>query len=83
MASVAVLLLVGALELAPGSALAAPPPAKVVRPLVNPAANATRKALLQQRSSLLSLPVRHPGKTVGGANAPVPKTIVTKRFLPK
>ncbi len=42
----------------------------------------SREALLKQRSSVTGLTGRHPGKIVG-ATMRAPKTIVTKRFLPK
>jgi len=42
----------------------------------------SRQALLKQRSSVISPTIRHPGKIVG-TTTQAPKTIVTKRFLPK
>jgi hypothetical protein len=41
-----------------------------------------RQALLKQRTSVISPLSRHPGKIVGSSTQ-APKTIVTKRFLPK
>jgi hypothetical protein len=42
----------------------------------------SRQALLKQRTSVISPTTRHPGKIVG-TSTQAPKTIVTKRFLPK
>ena len=42
----------------------------------------SRQTLLKQRASITGLTGRHPGKIVG-ATIQAPKTIVTKRFLPK
>jgi hypothetical protein len=42
----------------------------------------SRQALLKQRTSVISPTTRHPGKIVGSSTQ-APKTIVTKRFLPK
>jgi hypothetical protein len=67
-------------------ALAATKPTTVLKPPVQSAATGnlktSRQALLKQRTSLFSPNTRHPGKIVG-ASTPAPKTIVTKRFLPK
>jgi hypothetical protein len=76
-------LLAAALELAPTHAMATDAQTKVPRSLGNSQANPTRQALLKQRPTVLGSPARHPGKTVGGTGTPMPKTIVTKRFLPK
>ncbi len=42
----------------------------------------SRQALLKRRASVTGFTNRHPGKIVG-ATTLAPKTIVTKRFLPK
>jgi hypothetical protein len=67
-------------------ALGATKPTTVLKPPVQPAATgnlkSSRQALLKQRTSLFGPNTRHPGKIVG-ATTPAPKTIVTKRFLPK
>ncbi len=42
----------------------------------------SRQALLKQRTSVISPTIRRPGKIVG-TSTQAPKTIVTKRFLPK
>jgi hypothetical protein len=42
----------------------------------------SRQALLKQRTSVITPVTRHPGKIVG-TSTQAPKTIVTKRFLPK
>ena len=72
-----------------GRTMAANAPATVLQPVqpVLPAAGGkaktTRQALLKQRTTVLSPTVRHTGKIVGGSTAPPPKTIVTRRILPK
>ena len=81
----AVLLIV---PFAPGAlgALGATKPTTVLKPPVQSAATgnlkSSRQALLKLRTSLFRANTRHPGKIVG-ATTPAPKTIVTKRFLPK
>ena len=76
--------LVLALALAP--ALAAPKHPTLVQP-VQPSstgpAKTARQALLKQRTLTVPHVVPKPGKIVGGTTTPHPKTIVTKRFLPK
>jgi hypothetical protein len=66
--------------------MAANKPATVLKPPVQSAATGdlktSRQALLKQRTSVFGLASRHPGKIVGATGKP-PKTIVTKRFLPK
>ena len=42
----------------------------------------SRQALLKQRTSVITPTTRHPGRIVGSSTQ-APKTIVTKRFLPK
>jgi hypothetical protein len=71
------------LALSLGRAIAADTHATLVQPASTGQAKTTRQALLKQRTSVVGLHLRHPGKTVGGARTPAPKTIVTKRFLPK
>ncbi len=58
-------------------------PLKPVLPAASGKAKSTRQALLKQRTTVLSPTVRHAGKIVGGSIAPPPKTIVTRRILPK
>jgi hypothetical protein len=74
------------LTLALGPALAAPKHPTLVKP-VQPsstgAAKTARQALLKQRTQSVPRVVPKPGKIVGGTTTPTPKTIVTKRFLPK
>jgi hypothetical protein len=76
--------LVLALALAP--AVAAPKHPTLVQP-VQPSstgpAKTARQALLKQRTLTVPHVVPKPGKIVGGTTTPRPKTIVTKRFLPK
>jgi hypothetical protein len=76
--------LVLALALAPG--MAAPKHPTLVQP-VQPSstgpAKTARQALLKQRTLSVPRTVPKPGKIVGGTTTPPPKTIVTKRFLPK
>jgi hypothetical protein len=61
-------------------------PATMLKAPVQSAATGTlktsRQALLKQRTSVISPNIRHPGKIVG-TGTQAPKTIVTKRFLPK
>lgn len=70
-------------------AVTAPPsvPTTVLKPPVQSAGTGSlktsRQALLKERTgSVVGLSNRHPGKIVG-ASTLAPKTIVTKRFLPK
>jgi hypothetical protein len=69
-----------------GAAMAVNKPTTVLKPPVQSAATGnlktTRQALLKQRTSLISPSTHRPGKIVGVTTRP-PKTIVTKRFLPK
>ena len=58
-------------------------PVQPVLPAAGGKAKTTRQALLKQRTTVLSPTVRHAGKIVGGITAPPPKTIVTRRILPK
>lgn len=58
-------------------------PVQPVLPAASGKAKTTRQALLKQRTTVLSPTVRHAGKIVGGSIAPPPKTIVTRRILPK
>jgi hypothetical protein len=68
------------------AALAANKPATLLKPPVQSAATGSlktsRQALLKQRTSVIGLNTHRPGKIVG-ASTQAPKTIVTKRFLPK
>jgi len=82
-AGIAALLLAAGLALAPARAVAADPHAKLPRPALNVQANASRKTLLNERSAALGVAPHHAGKLVGGNGTPPPRTIVTKRFLPK
>ena len=82
-AGFAALLLAAGLALIPARTVAADAHAKMPRPALNVQANASRKTLLKERSAVLGLAPHHAGKLVGGHRAPPPKTIVTKRFLPK
>jgi hypothetical protein len=86
-------LLLGALLIVPfgHNALAATKsttvkPATMLKTPVQSAATgslkSSRQALLKQRTSVISPTTRHPGKIVG-TSIQAPKTIVTKRFLPK
>ena len=74
------------LTLALAPALAAPKHPTLVKP-VQPsstgAAKTARQALLKERTKTVPRVVPKPGKIVGGTTTPPPKTIVTKRFLPK
>jgi hypothetical protein len=74
------------LTLALAPALAAPKHPTLVKP-VQPsstgAAKTARQALLKERTKSVPRTVPKPGKIVGGTTTPPPKTIVTKRFLPK
>jgi len=76
--------LVLAFALAP--AVAAPKHPTLVQP-VQPSstgpAKTARRSLLKQRTLSVPRVVPKPGKIVGGTSTPPPKTIVTKRFLPK
>jgi hypothetical protein len=75
-----------ALALALAPAMAAPKHPTVVQP-VQPSstgsAKTARQALLKQRTKTVPRTLPKPGKIVGGTTTPPPKTIVTKRFLPK
>ena len=77
-------MLVLAFALAP--AVAAPKHPTLVQP-VQPSstgpAKTARRSLLKQRTLSVPRVVPKPGKIVGGTSTPPPKTIVTKRFLPK
>ena len=64
-------------------ALAANTHATLVQPAATGEARAARQAVLKQRSTNVPATARKPGKTVGGARTPLPKTVVTKRILPK
>ncbi len=79
----ALLLLAAALTLDPARALAADKHTKVLKPVLNVQANASRSALLKQRSAVLGVAPKHAGKLVGSTGTPPAKTIVTKRILPK
>lgn len=69
-----------------GAAMAVNKPTTVLKPPVQSAATGSlktsRQALLKQRNSVITPITRHPGKIVG-ASTGAPKTIVTKRILPK
>jgi hypothetical protein len=75
------------LALACGPAIAAkttkPTNPKLVTPASTGEAKTARQALLKQRNLTVSRTTPHPGKIVGATTRPPPKTIVTKRFLPK
>jgi len=58
-------------------------PVQPVLPAASGKAKTTRQALLKQRTTVLNPTVRHAGKIVSGSTAPPPKTIVTRRILPK
>ncbi|MGA2860597.1 MAG: hypothetical protein ABSF31_02250 [Steroidobacteraceae bacterium] len=58
-------------------------PIQPVLPAASGKAKTTRQALLKQRTTVLNPTVRHAGKIVSGSTAPPPKTIVTRRILPK
>jgi hypothetical protein len=76
--------LVLALALAPALAAAKHPTlVKPVQPSSTGAAKTARQALLKQRTLSVPHVLPKPGKIVGGTTTPAPKTIVTKRFLPK
>jgi hypothetical protein len=77
------LLLIAALALPVDRAMAATPHVTLVRPSSTGDAKTARLAVLKQRTTLVGVHKAHPGTTVGGSSAPRPKTIVTKRFLPK
>jgi hypothetical protein len=72
-----------ALALAPAPALAAPKHPTLVQPASTGQAKAARQALLKQHTLTVPRVAPKPGKTVGGTTTSPPKTIVTKRFLPK
>jgi hypothetical protein len=65
-----------------GAAPAATTHGALLQPASTGKAKTTRQALLKQRSNTVALSKIHPGKTVGGAHTPLPRTIVTKRILP-
>jgi hypothetical protein len=79
------LMLLVALLLAPipGRVLAANTHPTLVQPSSTGEAKAARQALVKQHLLAVPRTLRRPGKTVGGTTTPPPKTIVTKRFLPK
>jgi hypothetical protein len=79
------LMLLMALLLAspPGRVLAANKQPTLVQPSSTGEAKAARQALLKQHALDVPRTVPRPGKTVGGTTTRPPKTIVTKRFLPK
>jgi hypothetical protein len=84
LASIGAVLMLGiVLGLPAGAALAANPRATLVQPASTGNAKAARQRLLKERTTVVGLHQRHPGKTVGGSSTPLPKTVVTKRFLPK
>ena len=66
-----------------GEAIAAKPRATLVQPSSTGEAKTARQAVLTERKTVVGVRKPHPGKTVGGTTTPPPKTIVTKRFLPK
>jgi hypothetical protein len=66
-----------------GEAIAAKPRATLVQPSSTGEAKIARQAVLKQRAAVIAQRKPNPGKTVGGATTPLPKTIVTKRILPK
>jgi hypothetical protein len=73
-----------ALALAPALAAAKHPKlAQPVQPSSTGAAKTARQALVKQRTLTVPRTVPKPGKIVGGSTTRPPKTIVTKRFLPK
>jgi hypothetical protein len=55
----------------------------LVQPAATGQARAARQAVLKQRAATVPQSARKPGKTVGGTSTPHPKTITTKRNLPK
>ena len=55
----------------------------LVQPAASGEAKTARKAVLKQRTATVPGLVRHPGKTVGGTGTALPKTVMTKRTLPK
>jgi hypothetical protein len=67
---------------APSRGIAANSSATLVQPSSSGEAKSAREALLKQRTNVVAVGRRHPGKTVG-SSAPPPRTIVTRRFLPK
>jgi hypothetical protein len=80
----ALMLLVALLLASPaGRVLAANTHPTLVQPSSTGEAKAARQALLKQRALAVPRTAHRPGKTVGGTTTPPPKTIVTKRFLPK
>jgi hypothetical protein len=71
----------------PGTTVPPSVSTSVLKPPVKSASTGSlktsRQTLLKQRTtSVTGLNDRHPGKIIG-TTAPAPKTIVTKRFLPK
>jgi hypothetical protein len=76
------LLLAALLALAPGRAIAANTHGTLVQPASTGHAKTARQSLLKQRTSVIAPSQRHPGKIVGGGRRQ-PRTIVTRRFLPK
>jgi hypothetical protein len=75
-------LLVVLLAVPIGAALPANANATLVQPASTGKAKTARQALLKPRTNLVTVNKTHPGKTVGGARTPLPRTIVTKRILP-
>jgi hypothetical protein len=73
-------LLVGS---ASSPAMAAHPPMILAQPSSTGAAKTARQKLVKQRMTALNTTPRHPGKIIGGGTTPPPRTIVTRRFLPK
>jgi hypothetical protein len=55
----------------------------LVQPSSTGEAKIARQQMLAERKTVVGVRKPHPGKTVGGTSTPLPKTIVTKGFLPK
>jgi hypothetical protein len=66
-----------------GAAAADSKHATLVQPSSTGKAKTVRQTLLKQRTNTVTLSKIHPGKTVGSTHTPLPRTIVTKRILPK
>jgi hypothetical protein len=77
------LVLAVVLALPVGAALADNKHAALLQPSSTGKAKTARQTLLKQRTNTVTLSKLHPGKTVGGTHTPLPRTIVTKRILPK
>jgi hypothetical protein len=75
-------LLVGSAS-SPAMAATAHPPMILAQPSSTGAAKTARQKLVKQRTTALNTTPRHPGKIIGGGTTPPPRTIVTRRFLPK